>query len=225
MKRKLVVLGIVGALLIGLVIVAYSILFPNESLVMEDRDLSHLQTDSLAVDDEGQLQGFDAMSGSYISVPDSSELFFLNGGEKGTSGRFNDFEVSFDRDSTSVQPEISVVIQSKSLFTDNDIRDSHLQEAEFFNTSVFPEITFESTGIQQTDSNYVAIGEMTFLGVKEEISIQFDYRGSATNLNGKQYHVLEGGFTFNPRDYGMDVGMVIADISDVKFYLELIRSE
>ena len=96
MKRKLVVLGVLGVLLIGLVIVAYTILFPNESLVMEDRDLSHLQTDSLAVDDEGQLQGFDAMSGFYISVPDSSELFFLNGGEKGTSGRFNDFEVSFD---------------------------------------------------------------------------------------------------------------------------------
>ena len=127
MKRKLVVLGIVGVLLIGLVIVAYSILFPNESLVMEDRDLSHLQIDSSAVDVEGQIQGFNTMFGSYISVPDSSELFCLNGGEKGTSGRFNDFEVSFERDSTSVQPEISVVIQSKSLFTDNDIRDSHLQ--------------------------------------------------------------------------------------------------
>jgi len=192
---------------------------------MEEHDTSHLQADTVAADSGTKISSIESMIGSFSSVLDSSEVFFTNGGSSGTSGRFNDFNVTLLRDSVSGKTEISIVIQSRSVFTFNDLRDRHLKGEEFFNTANFPAITFRSDELQQTDSNYIAVGEMKFLGIGNQIKIPFKYLGNSNYPNSVEYHVLEGGFTFNPGDFGMDVGITIDEVSDVNFYLELVPSE
>jgi len=225
MKKRFLIIALIGGVLSILMVVGYWILFPNEDLTMEEHDTSHLQADTVATDSGTKLLSLTSMIGSFKSVLDSSEVFFTNGGSSGTSGRFNDFFVGIIRDSLTGKTEISVTIESKSIFTDNDIRDRHLLNEEFFNTEAFPKITFVSSEVQQTDSNYLATGEMTFLGVNRKMMIPFEYLGNANYSNRVDYHVLEGGFTFNPADFGMEVGITVDETSEVNFYLEMIRSE
>jgi polyisoprenoid-binding protein YceI len=225
MKKRLLIIVLILGVLSTLLIAGYRILFPNEDLTMEEHDTSHLQADTIAADSGTKVLSLESMMGTFESVMDSSEVFFVNGGSSGTSGRFNDFFVELIRDSVTAKTEISVTIQSKSIFTDNDIRDRHLQNEEFFNTAGFPQITFNSAEVLQTDSNYSAVGEMFFLGTDRKISIPFKYLGNSSYPSGTEYHVLVGGFTFNPADFGMDVGITVDEASDVSFYLEMIRSE
>ena len=199
----------------------YAYLFPNPSLEMQAHDNRGLQADTIVGVSGQSISAMTGMAGSYVSVADSSELFFVNGSSSGTTGKFKDFKVTISTDGPLESVQIEAVIESKSVYTFNEIRDSHLQDEDFFNTKNFPMISFQSTEIEQTDTAYLAMGSMQFLGVENEIVLPFKYLGSAIYPEGNVYHVLEGGFVFNPGDYGMDVGLTIADVSEVKFHLEV----
>ena len=223
---RLRIFGIITILLLVLSTVLYIVyvdLFPNPSLEMQAHDNSGLQADTIVSVTGQSISSITGMNGSYSSVADSSELFFVNGSSSGTTGKFKDFNVTISSDGSLESIQIEVVIEAKSVYTFNEIRDSHLQDEEFFNTENFPKISFQSTSIEQTDTAYLAMGSMTFLGVANEIVLPFKYLGSATYPEGNVYHVLEGGFVFNPGDFGMDVGLTIADVSEAKFHLEVVE--
>lgn len=225
MNRKRV-FGIVGVLLLLLatvVYIVYAYLFPNPELEMQTHDNSNLQADTLVTGSGQSIGSLTTMIGDFVSEVDSSELFFINGGGSGTTGKFKDFVVNINTEGSVNSMQIEVVIEAKSIYTFNDLRDSHLQGEEFFDTSKFPKISFLSKEIQQTDTAYLAIGSMTFLGIENEVKLPFKYLGKASYPVGNEYHVLEGGFTFNPEDFGMEVGITIADVSEVRFYLEMVE--
>ena len=224
MKKKLLVFGGVAIIFIAVAsIVGYNYLFPNDDLVMEDHDTSNLiQTNTIVGFEGNTIVSIEPMIGNFISVQDSSELFFTNGVGSGTSGRFNNFTVTIDGDGTAVGMEIKVQVDSKSLYTFNDLRDEHLQGEEFFNTEKFTDITFESSKVELVDSGYVAFGTMKFLGLESNIEVPFKYAGKALNANDEEYHVLEGSYTFGPAGFGMEVGATISETVSVSFYLAMI---
>lgn len=116
-----------------------------------------------------------------------------------TTGYFKEIggTIHFDpKNPTHVKFEIN--IPTKSLDTDNSVRDRHLIKEEYFNIDAFPTITFSSTKINESKlGNYELEGQLTIKGVVKTISFPF-------SISPKEGGILfEGKFSLNRRDFGV----------------------
>ena len=90
-----------------------------------------------------------------------------------TNGRFTKFsgEIAIDRE----HPEKSSVVAKidvASIDTGIVKRDNHLRSLEFFNVAKFPEITFKSRSVKQTDQQSGDIaGDLAMHGVTKPITL------------------------------------------------------
>jgi polyisoprenoid-binding protein YceI len=196
------------------------IVFPDKVVPADhSADVNRLDKGEVTVTENGiEVGSITELNGEYVTVLDSSELFFDNGG---TTGVFDIFNVTIKGDGVAENLSINAEIDPASINTQSGIRDGHLQGDEFFNTEKFTSITFQSSGVVLADSGYVAAGTMNFMGMEKDVEISFKYQGKSTYATGATYHVLEGGFNFNAGDFGMPLGTTV-DLSTVSFYLEMI---
>jgi polyisoprenoid-binding protein YceI len=92
-----------------------------------------------------------------------------------------------------------VTMKSASVNTDNNSRDEHLKESDYFDVKNFPVIRFVSDNIHPTGKNgFEAIGTLTIKNKNKEIHLPF------TTEKLENGWLFTGGFTMNRRDY--DVG-------------------
>ena len=75
-------------------------------------------------------------------------------------GSFNDVQGYFHADLDDMSKSSArVVLKAASVDTRNDDRDNHLRSADFFDVEKWPDITFESTQIEEVSDNaYVVSG-------------------------------------------------------------------
>ncbi len=69
----------------------------------------------------------------------------------------------------------NVCIDASSLNTENEKRDNHLKNKEFFEVEKYPEICFVSTSVEKTDSGFKTTGNLTMHGITKEIEIPFTF--------------------------------------------------
>jgi polyisoprenoid-binding protein YceI len=92
-----------------------------------------------------------------------------------------------------------VTIKSASVNTDNNSRDEHLRESDYFDVKNYPVISFVSDNIRATGTNgFEAIGRLTIKNKNKEIRLPF-----TAEKKGNGW-LFTGSFTMNRRDY--DVG-------------------
>jgi polyisoprenoid-binding protein YceI len=106
-----------------------------------------------------------------------------------THGKFEKFDgkIEIDRE----HPEKSSVvarIDIRSIDTGIVKRDNHLRSAEFFNVAKFPEMTFKSGRVKQTDQQSGDIfGDLTMHGVTKPITLHVKLMSPISN-DIKQTH-------------------------------------
>jgi polyisoprenoid-binding protein YceI len=86
-------------------------------------------------------------------------------------------------------------IETDSITTGNDERDAHLRSADFLDASRFPEMRFHSSTIRQRRGAVFDVeGHLQLRGVTRPISLEAEYGGQASDLNGmKRVGVLARG--------------------------------
>jgi polyisoprenoid-binding protein YceI len=105
--------------------------------------------------------------------------------------------------------EIELTIDAASINTANSSRDNHLRE--YFETEQYPNITFKTNSIDQTDENmYTLRGVFTMHGVSKEIEVQMKHIGT-TQSRGKEIAGLYFTATVNRMDYG--VGLDLSSVA------------
>lgn len=166
--------------------------------------------------------GLDDLNGLYtVTTKDGkAELLFTIDGLKETQGAFEEFEVKFNIEEDFTRSQLEVYIKSGSINTENDMRDEHLKEADYFDIQTYPDIVFLANEIRFTDTIYVANGTLDFLGNKRAMEITFDHMGGQ-DINGKHIEVFEGGFEFDRTAYGMEEESGIGNVVSITFYVEL----
>lgn len=90
-------------------------------------------------------------------------------------GQFKSFnaKIKFDADDLPGS-KISVTVEIASFETDDVQRDGGVSGAEWFDTSSFPQATFETTEIRSTgDKAYEMDGTLTLKGVSKPVTIPF----------------------------------------------------
>ena len=92
-----------------------------------------------------------------------------------------------------------VTIDAANIDTDNESRDGHLRQAEYFDVATFKTIQFKSTKVTLSNvpGKYYMYADITIKGVTKPVEFAF----GAIAKNGG--YVFEGEFKINRRDFGV----------------------
>ncbi len=124
-------------------------------------------------------------------------------------GHFKEFSGTILADEKNpVASSVEVTIQTASIFTDNERRDTHLRSADFFAADSFPTITFKSTKVAPAGKDrYKVTGNLTMRGVTRTVVLDMEFLGKGEVSIGGQNMGIKAGFdattTLNRQDYGI----------------------
>lgn len=91
-----------------------------------------------------------------------------------------------------------------SINTNNEQRDGHLKSADFFDAETYPEINFESTGLEKkNDEEFILNGNLTIKDITKPVKLNVNFGGIGTDPYGN----TKAGFTIdgkiNRKDFGL----------------------
>jgi len=115
--------------------------------------------------------------------------------------------IKFDPQHPQVS-DIDVTVQVNTIDTDNERRDKHLKNDDFFDAEKYPVIRINSSKIEATTTaaTYMFTGNLTIKDVTREVRFPFTAKPSGAG------YVFEGEFSINRLDY--HVGGESATMSD-----------
>jgi polyisoprenoid-binding protein YceI len=165
---------------------------------------------------------------TYAVDPAKSSLGFTarqSGGD--VDGKFEKFaaQISF-ADANLGGSRFDVTVQTQSINTGDDERDTALRDKDLFNVSKFPTAHFVTSAFtRKAAGQYEATGKLTIRDVTREIQLPFTFQ--TTQEGGKPVASLKGGVTLNRLDYGVGQGewkdtSTVANEVRVKFELRLL---
>lgn len=151
-----------------------------------------------------------------------------------TKGEFTKFDGTFNFEPGQWQDaSANMTVKVASIDTDNEDRDKHLRSPDFFDTELYPDMTFVSKKvIPGAADRFKLIGDLTIRGKTHEVTFDVEYHGTVTDPWGN----TRAGFTaeteINRQDYGVSWnksldqgGVVVGDDVEITLEVEAIRSD
>lgn len=123
-----------------------------------------------------------------------------------TYGRFNDITglVKWD-DAKPAESSLKFDVKVASVDTNDEKRDTHLRNADFFDAEKHPTISFVSKSIKKTDNDkYEVAGELTLHGVTKPLTVTLEKTGMGADPWGGHRIGFETIFTIKRSEFGMD---------------------
>lgn len=147
----------------------------------------------------------------HVITPGHSWIKFRVRGSDAISGKFDEWDASLEFTSVDESKGTLVIkIQADSVDTGSGIKNRKLKGKDFFDVKNYPEITFTSTNIVQTDpQTYEVVGDFTMRGVTKPEKLTLKICGKGTGSEE-----ISGNMALNRRDYGMDKGVALMEIGD-----------
>ena len=128
-----------------------------------------------------------------------SHLGFSN-----TYGRFKTVSGQIELDKKKVEnSKLTMEIQVSSLNTEDAKRDKHLRGPDFFNVKQFPKITFKSTKITPSGSQYKITGMLNMRGQSKEITGDLELMRTGKDPWGAIRTGGEARFLIDRKDFNM----------------------
>jgi polyisoprenoid-binding protein YceI len=149
---------------------------------------------------------------TFVVDPAHTQVAFLidHLGYSRMLGEFEEMsgEFTFDPDDASAA-SVALTIQADSLYTGHDKRDQHLTGPDFLNAKEFPEIVFESTGVEKTgETTGKLMGDLTMHGQTHPVTLDVTFNKMAPHPLPQYDKVLTAGFsargTIDRTNWGVD---------------------
>jgi polyisoprenoid-binding protein YceI len=124
------------------------------------------------------------VSGTHYTIAEGSTIGFVGSKVTGShDGGFNTFSGDITLvGQNPVGSSVSLLIDTTSMWADNDRLTGHLKSGDFFDVESHPEASFESTGIEAADSGFMVTGNLNLHGVTKSISFPADIEVSAEGV-------------------------------------------
>jgi len=127
------------------------------------------------------------------------------------SGTFKNFkiEVKTENDDFS-KASIKATIDVNSINTNNEARDGHLRNSDFFESEKYPELIFNSTKIEKVeDQTFVVHGDFTMKGITKPVKLNLEFNGIVNDPWGNERagFLLTG--KLNRSDWGINFNNVL----------------
>ena len=128
-------------------------------------------------------------------------------------GRFDDFEgeLSFDPDNLEAASLRATVYMDSVNMADSSISELLVSSSVWFNSSLYPEATFETESVTVTGDHSVDFhGQLEFVGVLQPWTLSATFRGGSDgSLDGSTIGMTARG-SFRRTDFGLDQYMNVA---------------
>lgn len=179
--------------------------------------------------DQAQLTGTYSIDTSHSRVGFSARHAMVTK----VRGAFNDFEGTLQLDGAEPsRSSATVTVQVASIDTRNADRDGHLRGGDFFAIDEFPTITFTSTAAAQTGADsYELTGDLAIKGVTKQVTIPFEFTGSAVDPWGNTRVGFEGAVVINRKDWGITWnaaleagGILVSEKVTLEFELSAVKT-
>lgn len=116
----------------------------------------------------------DAQGEKYLITPDSSKIEFVGSKVTGSHhGAFAKFSGAIDYAGQPEKSHVNIIIETSSVTTDTPDLTKHLQTADFFDVSKYPQATFVSTEIKPAadkGATHSVTGNLQLHGVTKSIT-------------------------------------------------------
>ncbi len=149
------------------------------------------------------------------------------------SGFFNKFQVEGETNGEDfTTARIKLTADMDSIYTNNEQRDAHLRNADFFEADKHPKLTFESASVEKIDSeNFRLTGNLTIKAVSHPVILNVEFGGVTKDPWGGE----RAGFTvigkIKRSDWGIKFGLVdgggamLSDEVKIHSELELVKEK
>ncbi|HSJ33805.1 MAG TPA: YceI family protein [Acidimicrobiia bacterium] len=175
------------------------------------------------------------LTGTYTIDPAHSRFGFVARHAMVTKvrGNFNEFEGSLELDGEEpTRSSGQITIQAKSIDTRSEDRDAHLRSNDFFAMDGYPEIRFESTGIEDKgDDTYQVTGDLTIRGETRSVTFDVEFTGAAIDPWGNTRIGMEGSTKVNRKDWGVNWnaaleagGVLVSEKVTIEFEIAAVKS-
>ncbi|MBU1368374.1 MAG: YceI family protein [Bacteroidetes bacterium] len=148
------------------------------------------------------------------------------------TGKFQEFEgdIKSDKDDFS-DAKISFTIQAASVNTNNEKRDNHLRDEDFFEVATYPTIEFVGKKlVPVSGKKYTITGDLTMHGVTKEIELDVKYNGTIKDPWGNIRAGFKVSGELNREDYGLTWnnaleagGVLVGEEVEIQINLELVK--
>ena len=119
-------------------------------------------------------------------------------------GEFKTFQANIDGEDFT-KSTISANIDTSSISTNNNDRDTHLKSPDFFEVENYPEITFTSTSIKKVDDDeFKLVGDLTIKGTTKEITLDVEFGGFMKDPYGNEKAGFSINGKLNRKDFGLN---------------------
>ena len=149
----------------------------------------------------------------WVSDPTHSELGFKikHLMISSVSGSLKSFQAEVEtqgEDFTTAQ--ISLSADMASISTNNDQRDAHLRNSDFFEVEKYPELKFASTKLEKIDSDTFALfGDLTLKGVTRPVKLNVEFNGVTKDPWGGERAGFVVSGKINRSDWGVNFNGVL----------------
>jgi polyisoprenoid-binding protein YceI len=138
--------------------------------------VSAIQTESTTLIPAGTWTVDPVHSSIRFDVVDTDSMM------KSISGRFTDFEGTVEGGG---EQSARGVVRTSSVLTDNEMRDEHLRSNDLLGTERYPEITFESSRVEQLDGDHHRIlGDLTVKEVAIPVELEAKFQATGKDADG-----------------------------------------
>lgn len=126
------------------------------------------------------------------------------------TGQFNQFSGTVETNENDfTTAKIDFVAEIDSISTNNEQRDAHLKNGDFFDAANHPQLIFKSEKLEKiNDDEYKLYGTLTMRGTNKKISLDVEFGGITQDPWGN----TRAGFTItgkiNRQDFGVSFGAV-----------------
>ena len=150
------------------------------------------------------------------------------------SGSLKNFSAEVEtEDEDFSTAKISLAADMASISTNNEQRDAHLRNSDFFEVEKYPELKFKSTKVEKVDSDtFVLYGELTMKDVTKRVKLNVEFNGIAKDPWGGERagFVITG--KINRTDWGMNFnsiletgGVALSEEVKINSELQMVKQE
>ena len=121
------------------------------------------------------------------------------------TGKFNRFAATFAYDPENPSASwVTATIDAASIDTDNERRDNHLRSPDFFAADSYPNLTFQSTGVEQVEDGRLRVaGDLSIRGVTRPVVLDVVLEGATVGSEGRPIVGWTAETTVDRQDYGL----------------------
>ncbi|HXS57880.1 MAG TPA: YceI family protein [Hanamia sp.] len=150
------------------------------------------------------------------------------------SGALKSFQAEVEtEDEDFSTAKISLVAEMDSISTNNEQRDAHLRNSDFFEVEKYPELKFKSTKVEKTHSDTFALyGELTIKGVTNPVKLNVEFNGTTKDPWGGERAGFVVTGKINRADWGVNFngvletgGVLLGEEVKINSELEFVKQE